>query len=232
MQIRTIQPCFLIALALLCGNAARADYLNWTYTSNPNVPGISAGALSPNGGALVTLTNFSAPQAGALSIPVIAYVTATSSTTSINFGPSANSPSTYSLALTITDGTTHDSGTLNFTGSLAGPLTATTSGVVNRLTPVSSSALTLDGHKYTVSIPSVTLASPTSPQQNILASVSVSNATGPSVVVPQAVAVVPPSTTNTPTNTPEPGSIILACLGIAFLGTSGVRRSLQRSAVG
>ena len=70
MQNRTIQPCFLIALAVLCGNTARADYLNWTYTSNPNVPGISAGALSPNGGALVTLTNFSTPQAGALSIPV------------------------------------------------------------------------------------------------------------------------------------------------------------------
>lgn len=228
MQIKTIQPGFLIALALLCGNTVKADYLNWTYTSNPNVPGISAGATSPNGGATVTLTNFSTSQAGAASIPVIAYVTATSSTTPVNFGPSTNSPSTYSLALSITDGAKHDSGTLNFTGSLAGPLTATTSGVVNTLTPVSSNSLTLDGHKYTVTIPSVTLASPTSPQQNILASVSVSNATGPSVVVPRAVH---PFVTPT-TSTPEPGSIILACLGISLMGASGVRRSLRRSAVG
>jgi hypothetical protein len=224
MQNRTIQPCFLIALAVLCGNTARADYLNWTYTSNPNVPGISTGASSPNGGALVTLTNFSTPQAGAVSIPVIAYVTATSSTTPINFGPSTNSPSTYSLAMTITDGTTHDSGTLNFTGSLAGPLTATTSGVVNTLTPVSSNSLTLDGHSYTVTIPQVTLAPPTSPQRDIMATVKVSTVTGGTGGNTPA----PPPTTSTP----EPGSIILACLGIALMGTSGVRRSLQRSAVG
>lgn len=166
----------LLVLLVFAASPVRADYLNWTYTADPNVPGITVGSSSPKGGASVTLTDFNNPQASAAKIPVIAYVTSTSSTTPITFGPSTNSPSTYSLALTITDSTTHDSGTLNFTGALSGSLTATTSSLVNTLTPVTSNSLTLDGHTYTVTIASVTLAAPTSPQQDITATISVTTA--------------------------------------------------------
>jgi hypothetical protein len=190
----------LVVLLAAAASQVRADYLNWTYTSSPNVAGVSVASTSPTGGAAVTLTDFSTAQAGAKSIPVIAYVTSTSSTTGINFGPSVNSPSAYNLAVTITDGKTHDSGTLNFTGSLAGALSATSSSVVNTLTPVTSNTLTLDGYKYTITIPSVTLAAPTSPQQDIMATVS---------VVP-----------NTPigNGTPEPTSLLLGGLGFSCFG--------------
>jgi hypothetical protein len=206
----------LLVLLAAAASSAQADYLNWTYTSNPNVPGIAVNSTSPTGGATVTLTDFNNAQAGAAKIPVIAYVTSTAATTPITFGPSVNSPATYKLALTITDGTTHDSGTLNFTGSIAGSLTATTSSLVNTLTPVTSKSLTLDGHTYTVSIPSVALSAPTSPQQDIFATVTVSNATtgggnpggnpggghpGPGVQ-----------------GAPEPGCLLLACLGCSCLG--------------
>jgi hypothetical protein len=210
----------LVALATTASQV-HADYLNWTYTANPNVPGIAVNAKSPTGGATVTLTDFNNPQAGASKIPVIAYVTSTAATTPVSFGPSSDVPPTYKLALKITDSTTHDSGTLNFTGSIAGSLTATTSSLVNTLTPVTSKSLTLDGHTYTVTIRSVALAAPTSPQQDIFATVSVSNAsTGgggqngggghPGV---QGV--------------PEPTSLLLAGLSVSLFGLANHWRSLR-----
>ncbi len=194
----------VLMVSLATASHVRADYMNWTYTSSPNVAGVSVGATSAGGGASVTLTDFNAPQAGASSIPIIAYVTSTASATPITFGSSVNTPSTYTLALQITDTIHHDSGTLNFTGTLAGPLSATTSGVINTLTPIGSNSLILDGNKYTVTIPSATLAAPTSPQQNLMAMVSVSNATG--------------TTGGQTSGTPEPASLLLGSLGFSFFG--------------
>lgn len=213
----TITLSVLLAIA---ASQAQADYLSWTYTANSNVPGIAVNATSPNGGASVTLTNYSTPQAGATSIPVQAYVTSTSNTTPVTFGPSSDVPTTYKLALTITDDSTHDSGTLNFTGSMVGSLTATTSSVVNTLTPVGSSSLTLDGHTYTVTIPPVTLAAPTSSQQDIRATVSVVNGSTQ-----------PPGNgggAGTVNGVPEPTSLVLAGVGISSLGASAYWRGLRR----
>jgi hypothetical protein len=205
-----------IVLLAAVANPARADYLNWTYTSTPSVPGISVGAQSASGGATVQLTDYNnAP--GALSIPVAAYATATASTTAIAFNPQS---STYTLALKITDSTTHDTGTLNFNGSIAGNLSATASSLTNTLSPTSSS-LTLDGHVYTVTIPSVTLAAPLSPQQNIFASVHVGDVSGNGSVG-----------TGDHTglsSTPEPASLVLGSLGFSFLGLSGWWNRSRRS---
>ncbi len=194
----------VLMVLLAAASHVRADYMNWTYTSSPNVAGVSVGATAPGGGASVALTDFNTPQAGASSIPVIAYVTSSSLTSPITFGSSVNTPSTYTMALQITDKATGNSGTLNFDGSLAGPMSATTSGVINTLTPIGSNTLSLDGYKFTVTIPSVTLAAPTSPQQNIMAMVSVSNASG--------------STVGQTSGTPEPGSLLLGSLGFSFFG--------------
>lgn len=207
-------------LLAIAASQANADYLNWAYTANSNVPGIAVDATSPTGGASVTLTNYSTPQAGGTSIPVQAYVTSTSNTTPITFGPSSDVPTTYNLALTITDNTTHDSGTLSFTGSLAGSLTASTSSVVNTLTPVTSNTLTLDGHNYTVTIPTVTLAAPTSPQQDIRAMVSVTNAGSGN-----------PGNSGSFGNVngvPEPTGLVLAGMGLSSLGVTAYWRGLRR----
>jgi hypothetical protein len=197
-----------LLVLLATATTTQADYLNWTYTANTNVPGIAVNAKSPTGGATVSLTDFNNPQAGASKIPVIAYVTSTAATTPVSFGPSSDVPPTYKLALTITDGKTHDSKTLNFTGSIAGSMTATTSSLVNTLNPVTSKALTLDGHTYTVTIPAVMLAAPTSPQQNIFAMVSVSG----SGVNPQT------GGGGGVQGAPEPTSLLLAGLGLSLLG--------------
>ncbi len=195
----------LLVLMVVATSQIRADYLNWTYTSTFQVPDITVNTPS-NGGATVPLTGFGTPQAGGTSVPVQAYRTVTDSTTPISFNKA-----TYDLALKITDGITHDSGTLHFTGTLTGSLTATTSTIIDSFTPVTSNSLTLDGHTFTVKIPTMTLAPPTSPQENVLASVSVTNA------LPGGTPPPPPSPP--PSNaTPEPTSLLLSSVGISIWG--------------
>jgi hypothetical protein len=203
----------LLVLPASTAGQVRADYLNWTYASTPNVPGVSVNAGS-NGGASVTLTDVA--QAGATSIPIIAYETQTSSTTPINFNNA-----TFNLALKITDGN-NASATLSFTGALNGALTATTSSLVASFAPVSSNSITFDGHTYTVTIPSLTLGAPTNPQQDIMASVAVANGTSGGGSPP------PPRPTN---STPEPASLLLAGLGLSCFGAERwwKRRRLTRT---
>jgi hypothetical protein len=196
----------LLVLIVVATCQIRADYLNWTYTATFQVPGVTVNTPS-NGGATVAVTDYGTPQPGGANIPVQAYETSTNSTSPISFNKA-----TYDLALKITDSATNDSGTLHFTGSLTGTLTATTSTVVDSFTPVTSNSLTLDGHTYTVKIPTVTLAPPTSPQQNVIASVSVANAL-PGGTPP------PPSSPPPPTtSTPEPTSLLLGSLGFSCFG--------------
>ena len=195
----------LLVLMVVATCQIRADYLNWTYAATFQVPGITVN--TPSSGATVAVTDYGTPQPGGANIPVQAYETSTNSTTPISFNKA-----TYDLALKITDSGTHDSGTLHFTGSLTGTLTATTSTLVDSFTPVTSNSLTLDGRTYTVKIPTVTLAPPTSPQQNVMASVSVTNAL-PGGTPP------PPSSPPPPTtSTPEPTSLLLGSLGFSCFG--------------
>lgn len=201
--------CFLLGLSLLCGNSANADYMNWSYTSTSNVPGLAVAPLSPSGGASVSLTGFNNGSAAA-SIPVLAYLTSTSLPNPIAFDPSS---AKYTLGITFTDNASHHSGTLNFTGSVGGALSATTSTLSNSFAH-SSNSLTLGGHVYTVTLPSTALAPPTSPQQTILATVRVSGVTSDTAVPPTA-------------NTPEPGGIVLACMGITYHGSQAILRRFR-----
>jgi hypothetical protein len=203
----------LLVLMVVATCQIRAD---WTYTATAQVPGITVNTPS-NGGGTVSLTDYGTPQPGGTSIAVQAYETTSAATTPISFNNLK-----YDLALKITDSATHDSGTLHFTGSLTGTLTATTSTIVDSFTPVTSNSLSLDGHTYTVNISSVTLASPSSPQENVMASVSVTNAS-PRGVTPfaQVLPLSPSPQTSPPpptTSTPEPTSLLLGSLGFSCFG--------------
>jgi hypothetical protein len=201
----------LVASLVVAASHVRADYLNWSYTSDPNVPGVAAGGAGSLSSA-VALTDFT-NKPGGTSIPVIAYVTASSSASLATFNPKS---STYTLALTITDNATHDSGTLTFTGSVGGTLSATSSTLTNSFSNPTPPALTLDGHVYNVTIPAAALAPPTSPQQNIFATVHVSDVTG------NGGGGVP--------GVPEPAGLVLGGLGISLLGMGRWWKRLCRPA--
>jgi hypothetical protein len=196
----------LVASVVVPAGQVRADYLNWTYSTTPSVPGVATGSAGKPGGT-VLLTDFT-NQAGGAKIPIIAYLTASSSSSPATFDPNK---SAYTLKLTITDNATHDSGTLTFTGSVSGTLSAMSSTLVNSFVP-SPNTLTLDGHVYTVSIPPAALAEPTSPQENIFANVTVKDA----------------GTGRPLTSTPEPSALLLCGLGFSCVGLSRCRDPWRR----
>ena len=202
-----------VLLLLLAAPASqvRADYLNWTYTTSPNVPSFIVGSPHWHGeGAIVSLTGVSTAQPGAATIPLLAITTSTSATIPITvntiFTP-------YLLNLTITDSTTHDYGIIHLSGVLTGYLTATKSSVVNTLAVPNGDGVNgtmIDRRTYIVTIPPVTLP-PTGGPTYIMATVS-------AFTVPT-----PPS--------PEPSSLLLACLGLPSLGLAGwFRRRNTRNA--
>lgn len=188
---------FLVALlaSSLAASQGRADYMNWTYSSSAMPPGFAVTGANNSSGA-VQLTPFTNSAAGS-SIAAIAYQTSASGPVTFNA-----QNATFTLTMTFTDKITHDSGSLSFVGSISGNLSPTSSSLVESFA-VTQKSLTLDGHVYTVTLPSSTaLAPPTSPQQNIMAKVSVTNGGGGQ-------------------GTPEPTSLILGGLGVTLAGLGG-----------
>jgi len=149
----------------LAASPARADYMNWEYSTAANPPVVASGTGTIQ---MTGITN----GASAASIALLGLQNSSAAT--------AGSPDVYnapySLALTVTDNATNDSRTLTLSGLLKGDLTATTSTVTNTLTGPNS--VTFDNHTYTLTIPPLTLTHPGLPQQTLNATISVTNATG------------------------------------------------------
>lgn len=193
--------CLIVSVAL-AASPARADFMNWSYSTSAVPPGFAVTGAN-NGSGAVQLTPFSKASGGEF-IPVLAY--ATSATVPVTFD---SQKSTYTLNMTITDNTTKDSGSLSFTGSIGGGLTPTSSTLTNTFS-VAQKSLTLDGHVYTVTLsPSDPLLNPLTPQKNIMAAVRVSDAVA---------------------SAPEPASLLLGGLGFTALGIGSWWRRLRRPA--
>jgi hypothetical protein len=190
---------FLTLLALsaaLAAGPARADFMNWTYSTSAVPPGFAATGAN-NGSGAVQLTPFTNAASGS-SVALLAYQT--SATGPVSFDPKS---STYALTMTITDTKTKDSGSLTFTGSIGGSLSPSSSSLTNTFAQTQQK-LKLDGHTYTVTLPSsMSLGGPLSPQHNIIATVSVTGSGG-----------------GGPT-TPEPTSLVLGGLGFSAFGLAG-----------
>lgn len=211
--------------SLAVASQARADFLNWSYSTVATPPVITSGTGS------IQLTGVSNGTAGS-SIPLLGIQDSSSATTTAPDVYKSN----FNVALKVTDNQTHDSGTLTLAGMLTGSLNANGSNVTASFAGPSS--LTLDGHRYTVSVPSLQVASPNTPQQSLVASIHVSGATTgggttpppgpPPVVAPPTVPAVgspPPAA-----STPEPSSMVLGGLGLSLLGMVRGWKRLRRPA--
>jgi hypothetical protein len=171
-----------IALCLLAGAQARADFVSWAYNWTPSATEILAD--NPTTGKLL-LSN--EPGGSAIGNT---YVVATNIKTASTADPSSMATFTnkpYSLALTILDEASGKSGTMTFTGAFSGSLSAKSALISNNFTGSQTQSVQLGNHLYTVQVGP--FAPPGPPTATIsggisaLANVSVKDVPEPSTLV-------------------------------------------------
>jgi hypothetical protein len=173
----------LLVLAPLGTPSARADMINFGYSWTVQPSSVFASgtgsvtlAANPAGTGQATLGSATTAQ-----IPG-ANVTTTSSA-SAPTPDGFNTP--FSMALLLTDTASQQSGTLTFSGTISGSLTASSSSLNVTFTQPFTQSIELGQHNWTVSIRPTMLGLPLpgSPAAQISALVSVADAPEPSTLV-------------------------------------------------
>jgi hypothetical protein len=171
-----------IALCLLAGAQARADFIPWDYNWTPSAAKILAD--NPTQGAILLSNEPGGSGVGNT------YIVATNIRTASTADPSNLATFTnkaYSLALTIVDDASGKSGTLTFSGTFSGTLSKKSALIVNNFTGPQSQSMQLGNNLYTVKIGP--FAPPGPPTANIaggisaMANVSVKAVPEPSTLV-------------------------------------------------
>jgi hypothetical protein len=198
----TLLIAALLMLAPLSAPAARADMINFGYSWTVQPSSVFASgtgsvmlAASPDGTGQATLNSTTTAQ-----IPG-ANVTTNSAATS----PAPDSFNTpFSMALKLNDPTAGQSGSLTFSGSISGSLTASSSNLNVTFTQPFTQSVDLGQHTWTVSIRPTMLGLPLpgGPAAQISALVSVSDVV----------------------ETPEPSALLLGSIACAGLGWAARRR--------
>ncbi len=201
-------------LVLFAATGARAglvpaSQVQWSYNFSPSASAVFAATSSS---ADVSFTNEPTKSAVGDSDVVVTNLRV-SSTANPNTPDALKTNGGYSVVLTL--GTSANgspmSGTLTFTGTLTGTFSSASANVANKFGPHSTQTLTLGNYLFTVSLVAYTPPGP--PDQvnagSISAHVSISNihtAGGGS---------------------PEPSSMLLAGMGLTFLGGAAWRKRRQ-----
>ena len=141
-------PRFAVALALclVAGARARADFINWDYSWTPSSSAIMAD--NPTAGRIL-LSNASGSAVGD------SFIVATNLKTASNADPSSpgtftNAP--YGLSLTIVDDASGQTATMNFGGVLSGTLSSKSAIISNTFTTPESQSVQIGDHLYSVDI--------------------------------------------------------------------------------
>jgi hypothetical protein len=195
----------LVALALLVltGARARADFIQWSY--NWNINPISV--LSDSGNGSVSFTNQPLQTASGNSDTVATNLKA-NSLASVATPDTLNNTGAYTLTLALTDTASHQSGTLTFTGKLSGSFSKNSANITNHFNSPTIQTLFLGLNSYTVSIGPYSPPGP--PDSTNLGSI--------------AAHVDVSSITPVANPTPEPSALLLGLFGLSGAGAFSWRK--------
>jgi hypothetical protein len=200
-----------LTLALLAGTAARADVLppsqvTWTYDFSTAAPAVVADG-NPSAG--VSFTNEMNKTAVGPSDVVVSALRTFSTASALTPDSITGGAYTMTLKLTETENGVTNTATLTFHGTLSGKFSSDSAGVKNAFGPDATQTVTLGSYAFTVSMIAYTPPGP--PDQTNAGAIS-------------AHVSIAPSGTPIPSGTPEPSSVVLAGLGLSFLGYAGWRK--------
>lgn len=202
-------PAVAFAVSLLCGGIANADPspslpIQWTYEWERKDPALLADG---NPGASITFTN-EGKQIATGTSNIVATNIRTSSLAPGNT-PDKISKGDYELYLTLSlqEGAITHSKTLTFTGTLSGTFSKENSDIENVFGPESIQTIALGSYSFKVTMDKYTPPGP--PDQQGAGSI------GARVVVSRELQ---------GSDQPEPSTMLLAGLGLTFLGGAAWRR--------
>jgi hypothetical protein len=154
-----------VAVCLLAGARARADFVSWEYNWTPSATQILAD--NPTTGSIM-LSN--EPGGSAVNNTYVVATNIKTASTSDPSTPATFTNKAYGLALTILDDASGKSGTMTFSGAFSGSLTKKSAIIMNSFTGPQTQSITLGNHLYTVQIGP--FAPPGPPTANIAGSIS------------------------------------------------------------
>jgi hypothetical protein len=154
-----------LALCLLAGARARADFISWEYNWTPSATKILAD--NPTTGAIL-LSN--EPGGSAVNNSDIVATNIRTVSTADPSSPATFTNKAYGLALTVLDDASGKSGTMTFGGTFSGALSSKSALIVNNFTGPQTQSVQLGNHLYTVQIGP--FAPPGPPTANIAGSIS------------------------------------------------------------
>jgi hypothetical protein len=210
MHSRLVSPIpTALALLLLAGSLAHADFAGWSYNWTHS-PGVVAADAGGTGG--ITMTNQQGTMVSFQSDIVAAQLTTFSSASAS--APDRFTNRNYRLTLAITDLASHQSSLIPFNGVFNGTLSTTNANITNTFTGLLAQEVLLGGNTfYTVTI-------------GAYAAPGIPDATQSGSISAHVLVVIPPPDAlpgNGP-DSPEPPTIFLAGVGVSALALAGWRQ--------
>ncbi len=191
-----------LALLLLAGARANADFIQWSY--NWNISPISV--LSDSGNGSVSFTNQPQQTASGNSDTVATNLKANSLAPPSN-PDTLNHTGAYSLTLNLTDTASGQTGTLTFSGKLGGNFSKSSANITNAFNTPTVQTLFLGGNSYTVTIGPYSPPGP--PDSTNLGSIA---------------AHVDVSSISPASSAPEPSTLLLGLFGLSGAGAFSWRK--------
>jgi hypothetical protein len=216
---RSSAPRFVACLAFLIAAVAPAQgaFVSWSYNWS-RVPAdvVSADAF---GTSRISLTD--EPLGRVTNSSDIIATNIKTSSTAPRANPNHFLDGAYSLTLRLTDDASGETGTLTFDGVFNGTLSSSSADISTSFTSATSGTLVLGGHTYAVTIGDYSPPGP--PGINNAGSIGAHVEVTPGPEVP------PPPPTN---DMPEPSTVVLGLIGMAFAGVSFWWKYGKRFALG